>query len=88
MPDMPCTQDAYGLEKLMSEELHMHYAKDFGMQTRIARFHNIYGPQGTWKGGREKAPAAFCRKVIAADTAIEMWGDGLQTRSFLYVMWE
>ncbi|KNC78693.1 GDP-mannose 3,5-epimerase [Sphaeroforma arctica JP610] len=78
-------QDAYGLEKLMSEELHKHYAKDFGMNTRIARFHNIYGPQGTWKGGREKAPAAFCRKVIAADTEMEMWGDGLQTRSFLFI---
>eukprot|EP00123_Amoebidium_parasiticum_P011843 comp20933_c0_seq1/m.27959 comp20933_c0_seq1/g.27959 ORF comp20933_c0_seq1/g.27959 comp20933_c0_seq1/m.27959 type:complete len:348 (-) comp20933_c0_seq1:328-1371(-) len=78
-------QDAYGLEKLMSEELHKHYAKDFGMQTRIARFHNIYGPQGTWKGGREKAPAAFCRKTLANDEVFEMWGDGLQTRSFLFI---
>lgn len=56
-------QDAYGLEKLASEELCMHYDKDFGVECRIARFHNIYGPYGTWKGGREKAPAAFCRKV-------------------------
>lgn len=56
-------QDAYGLEKLASEELAMHYDKDFGIECRIARFHNIYGPYGTWKGGREKAPAAFCRKV-------------------------
>ena len=59
-------QDAYGLEKLASEQLVMHYNKDFGMECRIARFHNIYGPQGTWKGGREKAPAAFCRKVTAS----------------------
>ena len=56
-------QDAYGLEKLATEELCMHYDKDFGVECRIARFHNIYGPYGTWKGGREKAPAAFCRKV-------------------------
>ena len=56
-------QDAYGLEKLASEELAMHYGKDFGIEVRLARFHNIYGPYGTWKGGREKAPAAFCRKV-------------------------
>ena len=56
-------QDAYGLEKLATEELCMHYDKDFGIECRIARFHNIYGPYGTWKGGREKAPAAFCRKV-------------------------
>ncbi len=61
----PCAQpqDAYGLEKLATEELCKHYGKDFGIETRIARFHNIYGPHGTWKGGREKAPAAFCRKV-------------------------
>lgn len=58
-------QDAYGLEKLASEELAMHYDKDFGIECRIARFHNIYGPYGTWKGGREKAPAAFCRKVAS-----------------------
>jgi len=78
-------QDAYGLEKLVSEELHKHYSKDFGIKTRIARFHNIYGPQGTWKGGREKAPAAFCRKVICSDKEFEMWGDGKQTRSFCYI---
>lgn len=78
-------QDAYGLEKLASEELAIHYGKDFGMQTRIGRFHNIYGPQGTWKGGREKAPAAFCRKAITSTEHFEMWGDGIQTRSFCYV---
>ena len=67
MPLSPCLccqpQDAYGLEKLATEELCKHYGKDFGIETRVARFHNIYGPHGTWKGGREKAPAAFCRKV-------------------------
>lgn len=78
-------QDAYGLEKLASEQLAIHYGKDFGMETRIGRFHNIYGPQGTWKGGREKAPAAFCRKAITSTEEFEMWGDGLQTRSFCYV---
>lgn len=78
-------QDAYGLEKLASEQLAIHYGKDFGMETRIGRFHNIYGPQGTWKGGREKAPAAFCRKAITSTTEFEMWGDGEQTRSFCYV---
>ncbi len=69
----------------MSEELHKHYCVDFGIETRVARFHNIYGPQGTWKGGREKAPAAFCRKTIANEDVFEMWGDGLQTRSFLFI---
>jgi len=79
-------QDAYGLEKLASEELCKWYGKDFkNMQFRVARFHNIYGPQGTWKGGREKAPAAFCRKVIASTSEFEMWGDGKQTRSFCYI---
>jgi GDP-D-mannose 3',5'-epimerase len=78
-------QDAYGLEKLASEELAMHYDKDFGIECRIARFHNIYGPYGTWKGGREKAPAAFCRKVLTSTKDIEMWGDGKQTRSFTYI---
>ena len=78
-------QDAYGLEKLASEELAMHYSKDFGIECRIARFHNIYGPYGTWKGGREKAPAAFCRKVLTSKQDIEMWGDGKQTRSFTYI---
>jgi len=78
-------QDAYGLEKLVGEEIAMHYARDFNMESRLARFHNIFGPQGTWKGGREKAPAAFCRKVLAASTEIEIWGNGLQTRSFCFV---
>merc|ERR1712032_854160 len=78
-------QDAYGLEKLMTEELLMHYDADFGMEARIGRFHNIYGPYGTWKGGREKAPAAFCRKGITATVDFEMWGNGKQTRSFCYV---
>jgi len=78
-------QDAYGLEKLVTEELCMHYQKDFGIQVRIARFHNIYGPQGTWKGGREKSPAAFCRKAICSEKEFEMWGDGNQTRSFCYI---
>jgi len=78
-------QDAYGLEKLVSEELCKHYGKEWGIEFRIGRFHNIYGPQGTWKGGREKAPAAFCRKVIASAKEFEMWGDGKQTRSFCLV---
>lgn len=78
-------QDGYGLEKLYAEESCKYYAKDFGFVTRIARFHNIYGAWGTWKGGREKAPAAFCRKVLASTDEIEMWGDGKQTRSFCYV---
>jgi GDP-D-mannose 3',5'-epimerase len=81
-------QDAYGLEKLVSEELCKYYGMDFPqMHFRVARFHNIYGPQGTWKGGREKAPAAFCRKACASTpaTSFEMWGDGKQTRSFCYI---
>jgi GDP-D-mannose 3',5'-epimerase len=78
-------QDAYGLEKLVSEEMALHYQKDWGIQVRVARFHNIYGPRGTWKGGREKAPAAFCRKAIVSTTEFEMWGDGKQTRSFCYI---
>jgi len=78
-------QDAYGLEKLVSEELGMHYEKDFGVAVRIARFHNIYGPQGTWKGGREKAPAAFSRKALTSEKEFEMWGDGKQTRSFCFI---
>ena len=84
-------QDAYGLEKLATEELCKHYMQDYGLETRVARFHNIYGPYGTWKGGREKAPAAFCRKVIVANytknvnPVIEVWGDGKQTRSFTYI---
>ena len=78
-------QDAYGLEKLASEEIYKHYQTDFGIQTRIARFHNIYGPYGTWQGGREKAPAAFCRKAITSTEEFEMWGDGKQTRSFMFI---
>jgi len=78
-------QDAYGLEKLMTEELLMHYDADFDMECRIGRFHNIYGPYGTWKGGREKAPAAFIRKMITSTTEFEMWGNGKQTRSFCYI---
>ena len=65
--------------------MYKHYQSDFGIQTRIARFHNIYGPFGTWKGGREKAPAAFCRKAVCATTEFEMWGDGKQTRSFMFI---
>lgn len=78
-------QDAYGLEKLVAEELCKHYMKDFQIEFRVARFHNIYGPHGTWKGGREKAPAAFCRKAITSQNEFEMWGDGKQTRSFCYI---
>jgi len=78
-------QDAYGLEKLVTEELLMHYDADFGMEARIGRFHNIYGPFGTWKGGREKAPAAFCRKALTSTADMEMWGNGKQTRSFCYI---
>merc|ERR1719160_1165377 len=78
-------QDAYGLEKLYAEEICKHYGRDFGFEARIARFHNIYGPQGTWRGGREKAPAAFCRKIAANTEKFEMWGDGKQTRSFTYI---
>lgn len=78
-------QDAYGLEKLATEELCKHYMADFGIQCRVARFHNIYGPYGTWKGGREKAPAAFCRKALTSESEVEMWGDGKQTRSFTFV---
>jgi nucleoside-diphosphate-sugar epimerase len=82
-------QDAYGWEKLLTERLCTHYRQDFGLQTRIVRFHNIYGPLGTWDGGREKAPAAMCRKVALAkltgEREIEIWGDGEQTRSFCYI---
>lgn len=70
---------------MTSEELIKHYNKDFGIECRCARFHNIYGPHGTWKGGREKAPAAFCRKVLTSALEIEMWGDGKQTRSFTFI---
>jgi nucleoside-diphosphate-sugar epimerase len=86
-PAMP--QDAYGWEKLVMERLCTHYREDYGIQTRIVRFHNIFGPQGTWEGGREKAPAAISRKVAIAKLTgnheIEMWGDGEQTRSFCYI---
>jgi nucleoside-diphosphate-sugar epimerase len=82
-------QDAYGLEKLVTEELCKHYRRDYGLETRIARLHNVYGPYGTYKGGREKAPAAMCRKVAEAkllgSEEIDIWGDGEQTRSFCYI---
>lgn len=82
-------QDAYGWEKLISERLCMHYHEDYGIETRTVRFHNIFGEKGTWEGGREKAPAAMCRKIahakLAGDPVIEIWGDGEQTRSFCYI---
>ncbi len=80
-------QDAYGWEKLVSEKVAEYYAHDYGMDVRIVRFHNIYGPYGTYQGGREKAPAAMCRKVAAVEDGgeIEVWGDGLQTRSFCHI---
>jgi len=78
-------QDTYGLEKLYAEEMCLSYAKDFPIKTRIARYHNVYGPKGTWKGGREKVPAAFCRKAVCSTTEFEVWGDGLQTRSFMFI---
>lgn len=82
-------QDAYGWEKLVTEQLCTHYRNDYGIETRIVRFHNIFGPHGTWDGGREKAPAALCRKIAFAKLTdvpeIEIWGDGDQTRSFCYV---
>lgn len=86
-PAMP--EDGYGWEKLFSERMCRHFREDFGIVTRVARYHNVYGPHGTWDGGREKAPAAICRKVIAAKLSgkhdIEIWGDGEQTRSFMYI---
>jgi nucleoside-diphosphate-sugar epimerase len=96
-PDTPkCSEDSaypaapdseYGWEKLFSERLYLAYMRNYGVQVRIARFHNIFGPEGTWCGGREKAPAAICRKVIECPEGgeIEIWGDGKQTRSFLYI---
>ena len=97
-PDDPnCREDSaypaapdseYGWEKLFSERLYMAYNRNHGIPVRIARYHNIFGPEGTWDGGREKAPAAICRKVVAVPPSggsIEVWGDGLQTRSFLYI---
>lgn len=96
-PDNPrCSEDSaypaapdseYGWEKLFSERLYLTYSRNHGIQVRVARFHNIFGPQGTWTGGREKAPAAMCRKVAETpdNGTIEVWGDGKQTRSFLYI---
>ncbi len=96
-PDNPkCSEDSaypaapdseYGWEKLFSERLYLSYMRNYGMEVRVARFHNIFGPQGTWDGGREKAPAALCRKIAMAEDGgeIEIWGDGKQTRSFLYI---
>jgi nucleoside-diphosphate-sugar epimerase len=82
-------EDGYGWEKLFSERMCRHYMEDFGLHVRVARFHNVYGPWGTWFGGREKAPAAICRKVIEAKISgsheIEIWGNGHQTRSFMYI---
>ena len=86
-PALP--EDGYGWEKLFSERMCRHFEEDYGLQSRVARFHNVYGPLGTWTGGREKAPAAVCRKVIEAKHSgrheIEIWGDGKQTRSFMYI---
>jgi nucleoside-diphosphate-sugar epimerase len=86
-PAMP--EDGYGWEKLFSERMCRHFREDFGLRTRMARFHNVYGPWGTWYGGREKAPAAICRKVVEAKmkgkSEIEIWGSGEQTRSFMYI---
>ena len=82
----PANPDSeYGWEKLFSERLYMAYNRNYNIPVRIARFHNIYGPLGTWKGGKEKAPAAMCRKVIESERSIEIWNDGEQTRSFLYI---
>ena len=82
-------EDGYGWEKLFSERMCRHFEEDFGLQCRVARFHNVYGPLGTWTGGREKAPAAICRKVLEAKFSgnheIEIWGDGNQSRSFMYI---
>ncbi len=86
-PALP--EDGYGWEKLFSERMCRHFEEDFGLQCRVARYHNVYGPHGTWTGGREKAPAAICRKVLEAGISgrheIEIWGDGNQTRSFMYI---
>lgn len=84
----PANPDSeYGWEKLMSERLYLSYKRNYGLNVKIARFHNIFGPESTWKGGKEKAPAAICRKVAEANenNSIEIWGDGLQTRSFLFI---
>ena len=86
-PAMP--EDGYGWEKLFSERMCRHFYEDYGLETRVARYHNVYGPNGTWEGGREKAPAALCRKLIIAKNSgekkIDVWGDGEQTRSFLFI---
>ena len=86
-PAMP--EDGYGWEKLFSERMCRHFREDFGVRTRVARYHNVYGPMGAWDDGREKAPAAICRKVAQAKRSgrheIEIWGDGTQTRSFMYI---
>jgi GDP-D-mannose 3', 5'-epimerase len=86
-PAMP--EDGYGWEKLFSERMCRHFTEDFDLDTRVVRYHNVYGPEGTWDGGREKAPAAICRKVaqakLSGDHEIEVWGDGKQTRSFTYI---
>jgi nucleoside-diphosphate-sugar epimerase len=86
-PAMP--EDGYGWEKLFSERMCRHFREDFGLETRVARFHNVYGPFGTYDGGREKAPAAISRKIVQAKLSgankIEIWGDGNQTRSFMYI---
>ena len=86
-PAMP--EDGYGWEKLFTERMCRHFSEDFGLITRVARYHNVYGPEGTWEGGREKAPAAVCRKIATAAITgkheIEIWGDGEQTRSFMYI---
>ena len=82
----PAAPDSeYGWEKLFSERLYFAYARNHGFTVSVARLHNIFGPEGTWKGGKEKAPAALCRKIAIAENQIEVWGDGLQTRSFLYI---
>lgn len=96
-PDNPnCSEDSaypadpdseYGFEKLFSERLFLAFARNYGLKVRVARFHNIFGPEGTWRGGKEKAPAALCRKIaeVSDSGEIDIWGDGLQTRSFLYI---
>jgi GDP-D-mannose 3', 5'-epimerase len=86
-PALP--EDGYGWEKLFGERMCRHFREDFGLHTRVARYHNVYGPEGTWQGGREKAPAAICRKVaeatLSGSSQIEIWGDGKQGRSFMYI---
>jgi len=86
-PAMP--EDGYGWEKLFSERMCRHFFEDYGLEVRVARYHNVYGPEGTFDGGREKAPAALCRKIVEAKISgkkyIDVWGDGNQTRSFLYI---